>query len=749
MRARALKKAGLLVGTFLVPMNAFAQDDSFVLGDAPVVQAPPPVFRNFVEGGLGYQTDAPYYMARYGGVLHEAPYLIFKAGLAGSDAWDGKSAKYWDADADVTGFDTRSFHGRVGEQGKWRFGGSYDAFARAYTERAYTPFDGVGGTTLTLPLNWVASSSSAGFATLNRNLKAAKLRVGWETVAGDFVLTPYPRYEVRIHTRYRARDGLRAQSLPFGQDGDSAVGVFFPQRVDYRSSEIAGSIGYADRRLQWSIGYTFSAFSDQIDATKVSDPFRSLGPPGPAGAAGGYPNAVGQYGSPPDSSAHQVLGTLGYSITPTTRFTARASYIVQNQNDPFLPYTANPLLAAATPLPRTSLQGSIRKTNIALGLTAQPLSHLDLSARYTFDDRDNRSPMDVYNYVANDVQNQFPLVPGASRYIRLNLPHSFTFHNAKLEAKYRLMPQVSLVLGYDGDFQYRTNQQVDYTAEHALRAKLLGTFENGSGWISYRYASRTGSAYNDALPWNLSHTQAYLNASRNNQSIEFPQMRKYHLADRDRQEVKAGTTFDVTQAIALNFSGGYNVTTYPDSAVGLTKSKSLVLDADASYALENNVTASAFYTFERALSRQTDYLLGNGNLTNPLQYWQAGNRDTTHTLGVRADWRVVPGKYKLGVNYDLSLGGMRADFDANTFVVYTVTAPLPDTREITHNFGVKAEYAVRVDTTVKIGYNFQRHVSRDWQYDLSITPVAQVLGSGILPPRYTAHVVSLTTRFDF
>ena len=741
MKAR-LSKTLLFAGTCLVPVGAFAQDDSFVLGDAPVVQAPPPVFRNFVEGGLGYQTDAPYYMARYGGVLHEAPYLIFKAGVAGGDSWDSKSAKYWDADADVYGFDTRSFRARYGEQGKWRLGASYDAFTRAYTERAYTPFDGVGTTTLTLPLNWVAAPTSAGFTTLSRSLKAAKLRVGWETVAGDFVLTPYPRYEVRIHTRYRARDGLRAQSLPFGIDGDTAFGVFFPQRVDYRSSEIAGSVGYADRRLQWNIGYTFSAFSDQIAATKVSDPFRSFG------AAAGYPNAVAQYGSPPDSSAHQILGTLGYSITPTTRFTARASYIVQNQNDPFLPYTANPLLSVPTPLPRTSLQGSIRKTNIALGLTAQPLSQLDLSARYAFDDRDNRSPMDVYNYVANDVQNQFPLVPGASRYIRLNLPHSFTFHDAKLEAKYRFTPRVSLLVGYDGDFQYRTNQQVDYTAEHALRAKLLSTFEMGSGWISYRYASRTGSAYNDALPWNLSHTQAYLNASRNNQSIEFPQMRKYHLADRDRQEVKAGATFDATQRLALNLSGGYNATTYPDSAVGLNKYKSLVLDADASYAVDN-LTASAFYTFERALSRQTGYIVGNGNLTNPQQYWQTGNRDTTHTVGLRADWRVVPGKYKLGVNYDLSLGGMRADFESNPFVVYTVTAPLPDTREITHNFGVKAEYAVRVDTTVKIGYNFQHHVSRDWQYDLSIAPVAQILGSGITPPRYTAHVVSLTTRFDF
>jgi len=263
------------------------------------------------------------------------------------------------------------------------------------------------------------------------------------------------------------------------------------------------------------------------------------------------------------------------------------------------------------------------------------------------------------------------------------------------------------------------------------------------------YAIVAAVTNDDALPWDLSHTRVYLAASPNNQSIEHPELRKYHLANRDRQEARAGATFEATQAVAVNFSGGYSAATYPDSRLGLSKYNTLLLDADISYAPASGVTASAFYTFERMLSRQNGYILGNGNLTNPQQYWQAGNRDTTHTIGLRADWRPVSGKYKAGVSYDLSLGGMRTDVESNPFVIYTVTAPLPDTREITHNFGLKAEYAVRVDTTVRIGYNFQRHVSRDWQYDLSIAPVAQVLGSGITPPRYTAHVVSLTTRFDF
>ena len=737
----------VLVALF-APAMSYAQNDDFVLDAAPVAQAPPPAFLNSAELGLGYQSTAPFFLARYGGVLRDSPYVIFKGSMVGGDAWDAKTARYWDADVNVLGFDVGSFRARYGEQGKWRVGASFDGFTRAYSESAQTPFDGIGSSVLTLPLNWAAANSSAGFAALNQNLKSAKLRVDWQTVAGDFVLIPIPRYEIRIHTSHRTREGLRSQSLPFGQEGDYPVGIFFPQKVDYESNEIASSIGFANARLQWNVGYTFSAFTDHITSTTVPNPFsRSLGTPWPAGIFAGYPNAIGQYSSPPDSSAHQFLANAGYMITPKTRLTARLSYTLQNQNDAFLPYTINPYLSAPTPLPRTLLNGSIRKTYLLLGLTSQPLDRLDVSASYTFDDRDNRSPMDVYNYIANDVQNQFSLTPGASRYIRLNLPHSFTFHTAKAEAKYRFAPRVSLALGYTGDFQYRTNQQAAYTGEHALKAKLLGTFDSASGWISYSYADRRGSRYNDALAWNLSHTQAYLNASVNNRSIEHPDLRKYHLANRTRQEAKTGMTFDVTRAISMNVSGGYGATTYPDSLLGLTRSKSLLLDADVSYVIEKNVTASAYYTFERILSRQNGYILGNGNLTNAAQEWQTGNRDMTHTVGVRADWRA--GKYKVGATYNLSTGGMHTDVESTPFVIYTVTSALPETREITHNLGVNLEYAVRVDTTIKVGYTFQHHVSRDWQYDLSLTPVAQLLGSGIMPPRYTAHVVALTTRFDF
>ena len=63
---------------------------------------------------------------------------------------------------------------------------------------------------------------------------------------------------------------------------------------------------------------------------------------------------------------------------------------------------------------------------------------------------------------------------------------------------------------------------------------------------------------------------------------------------------------------------------------------------------------------------------------------------------------------------------------------------------------LRAAYTVTADTTVNMGYTLQRHISDDWQYEnAGFAPVAQILGSGILPPRYTAHVVSVSVRQGF
>ena len=738
-----------------LPLALAARADDFDL-DAPVAAAKPPptAYTNRFEIGTGYQSLNSYYFARYGGNPDKGPFLIVDGAAKGGDAWDSGGTRVWDASALVFGFDRLSFSAHMGNQGgnqgSWRVGLSYDSFTRFYSDTSKTPFDGAGTDVLTLPANWRSGASSLQFTNLTADLKPLDLSVHWQTLGGDFSLKPWSGYELKFHVEERHREGSRDQSTTFGPEANFPIGVFFPQPVDYDTSRITASFGYASPKFQWNGSYTLSSFRDALQSVTLPNPYsRSLGTPWIDGAFAGYPFAIGQYSTPPDSTAHQFLLTGAYNFSPTTRLTGRASYDIQTQNDPFLPYTPNTGLNVPTPLPQASLNGRVDKTFVSLGLTSRPLTDVDVAAHYSYDNRDNKTPQNIYSYVTNDTLDQpTPVVPGNSAHIRINLPHSFMFQQAKIEAGYRPAPRIRLSVDYTGDFKSYTDQEVSRTNEHTLHAKALASGDEMSGWVSYSYAVRTGTIYQDFLPWNLSHTGAYLAAGPQNQSIELAQLRKYNLADRRRNEVKAGGTYSPLQSLTVDLSGGYAADDYFHTPYGLTSTGSLLLDADVSYAFEA-VTTTAFYSLERIRSAQNGYYLFTAVETDPTHAWSAQDHDTVHTAGIKVDWQAIAHKLKLGLNYTLSHGLTAIGVEGTAFTPSAATAPLPDARAITHSAGIKAEYTLKDNITLRGGYNFERHITDDWTYLGGLTPVAQLVGSGELPPRYTAHVVWVSARYGF
>jgi MtrB/PioB family decaheme-associated outer membrane protein len=577
------------------------------------------------------------------------------------------------------------------------------------------------------------------------------LKVDWRTVGGDLVVNPREGYEIRMSASHRDREGVRGQSLAFGHEMNTAVGVFFAQPVDYQTDQASASLAFTGARLQWSASYNLSVFTNDVTSVRVPNPYnRALVGLWPGGALSGFPNAFGEYGLPPSSIAHQALLSGTYSISPKIRMTARVSYMVQTQDEDFLPYTAMTQLSVPEPLPRTSLDGKVYKAHVVVGVTARPSPLVDVSAGYTFDDRDNRSPIDLYSYVANEAQDQpRPLVPGASRYIRYNLPHSFTFQQAKADVGVRVASRTRVTFSYTGDFRARKYQQVSDTSEHTVRAKLLTTFTAGSVWAAYAHASRSGSTYDDALPWDLSHTESYLNSSPFSRSIEHPLLRKFNMANRKRNEAKGGATIELGSALMLDGTSLYAEDDYKDSPLGLQRSETVQLDANLSYVFGKQLTATAFYSFERIKFDLTGYLMGTTNLSNPALNWSTANRDLIHTAGVKVDWDAIEQKLKVGAGYYISDGASRINSVGSNFAPVMTTAPLPDVRAVTHNVNLTGDYKLRTDTILRIGYTFQHHTTNDWQYGYGAAPVAQILGSAITSPRYSAHMVWLSARYDF
>ena len=133
---------------------------------------------------------------------------------------------------------------------------------------------------------------------------------------------------------------------------------------------------------------------------------------------------------------------------------------------------------------------------------------LELKARYTYDDRDNSTPRDIYVRVAGDTQNQLGLI---SANARINWFHSLERHKFELDGGYRITSMTKLTLGYEYESKERDFSEVENTDVHKVKVKLsAGPYEIASGWIKYEYSSRDGSNYVSNQLFLDSHNPAYI-----------------------------------------------------------------------------------------------------------------------------------------------------------------------------------------------------------------------------------------------
>ena len=85
-----------------------------------------------------------------------------------------------------------------------------------------------------------------------------------------------------------------------------------------------------------------------------------------------------------------------------------------------------------------------------------------------------------------------------------------------------------------------------------------------------------------------------------NRISELPGMRRYYVADRNRDKVRALLTWDATTRLSIQAGADFNRDDYPASVYGLQNAKSWAASLDGTYALTDVVSANAFYTYDNS-----------------------------------------------------------------------------------------------------------------------------------------------------
>ena len=418
----------------------------------------------------------------------------------------------------------------------------------------------------------------------------ADLRITRTRLGVDYAKTLGQQLQLEVKLASENRKGARLFGIGYtcpssltptcrgstGSETGSAV-LMLAEPIDARHSQIEARLSFGGEQLNASVGYHGSFYSNAYGSLQPNVPSslnNALGTPLPLSA--GLQSILNQpVALPPDNQAHQLDVAGTYAFTPTTRLNFMLAYAraLQHQDFAAAGFTGAPAGSA-------NLGGRIDTTLAQVSLSARPLPQLSLLAKLRFEERDDKTPLALYN------------LEGTTLTTNRLLPS--TKWRAQLQANYPLTSDLRGSLGAD----FEAIDRGAYTATSALagvsalrqktnetgaRAELRRRMnENFSGAIALASSRRTGSNWlrdNSGVGVTEVPDASAPSAGLAN-AIFLPT-----LADRQRDTIKLLADWQPSDELALQLSAqtGQDRFNTP-SDYGLRKSGTEQFGLDASYA---------------------------------------------------------------------------------------------------------------------------------------------------------------------
>ena len=503
-----------------------------------------------IEVGLGGVGDGSYKAGEYNGLADKGALAVGNLDLRSSTRYDGPSALRWSVKGSDLGLDTRRLYGQIGRQGKFRVRFDFDELRRDRSDTYQTPYLGAGTNVLTLPSTWVppviAGSTSSNSATTIVSARglipgigtAPYLDVRTTSASQGALLTPNAtqtaqvnaaaaadlpafqnfnlyttrtKFEAGFDYHFNDRWGVDGSVTPEHKEGTKPMGTVsantgsdistvIPDRIDNNHNQVDTNLNYKGTNGFAQVGYYGSFFTNNV-------PFMSwqnwATGPTPTGAG-----TVNVMSSAPSNAFSQISGSAGYKISSTTRFVANGSYGRATQNDTFLTDASTPVV------PVSSLNGLVVNTLFNAKLTTRLAKKLNLTAVYKYNDHDDKTPVNIYQYAdagALPVANtNFPAGPNnplgavVAQNANANRPYSSLLNQANVDADYALGHGQWIKAGYDVQRIDRACYgswidcvDVDTTNEQTARAEWrISPGGDFTARVGYAYSARRGT-YNE------------------------------------------------------------------------------------------------------------------------------------------------------------------------------------------------------------------------------------------------------------
>lgn len=494
--------------------------------------------------------------------------------------------------------------------------------------------------------------------------------------------------------------------------------VMLPEPIDARHSQIEARLSYAGERLRASLGYHGSFYRNAYGSLQPAVPSRlnnALGDLLPLSS--GLQAILNQpVALAPDNQAHQIDVLGNYALTPTTHLNFKLAHARATQHQDF----AAAGLAGA-PSGVANLGARIDTTLAQVGLSARPWPKLSLQAKLRYEERDDSTPLALYN------------IEGSASYTNRQLPG--TKWRANALAHYQFSSDLRGTLGADHEAIDRgvftpTSAVAGISAlrqktdETGLRAELRRRMnENLSGAIVLASSRRQGSNWlRDNSGLGVTEVADPSDPAAGFATAIFMPT----LADRRRDSVKLLADWQPSDELSLQLSAqsGRDRFTTP-SSYGLRNSGTDQASFDASYALSERWRFNANLSYGNQTLRQARA----GGVT--LDY---DNRSSSLGLGL-----VGKPVAKLEIGAQLAYVDDRSVYDqlpdaltdAADATLLAASGGLPDIVWRQTNLTLYGRYELDKRSALRLDLMHQRSTSTDWTWGFSGVPFRYSDGSSV------------------
>jgi MtrB/PioB family decaheme-associated outer membrane protein len=648
-----------------------------------------------LEFGAGHVSDDSFKFGEYTGLHNKGGFFVGNADIR----YRGEDAAYMDLSVTDAGLESRSLDIEGGKQGKYKLFLQYNEIPHYISDSAKTPFRGTGGNSLKLPAGWVTAPTTGGMTELDTSLRDVDLETERKRIGVGMSFIQGSHWEYEVKYRHETKDGERGRAGTFLFNSAQLVAP-----VDYETDQVDVTASYTRKKWQAKIAYYGSLFRNNKESLKWQNPYT----PTVAGAD------TGQLALAPDNQFHQIVASGGYQLADRTRVIGDVAIGRMKQNKKFFPATKNPNLAVPLPLNKADTQVDTVTANFRV--ISSLTDKLRLNATYTYNDRDNDSPRSTFFWVTTDSLAATP---------RTNKPYSFTKNTFKVNTDYRFAKRMKAGVGYDYNTHKRTHQEVNKTKEHTLWGKLnVRARDNVDLRMKVAHADRDGSDYD---------VVSEIEPPQN------PRLRLFNMADRTRKTAEIHASITPLERISLGLGADYSKDDYDDSTLGLTESKEISINADASVVITEDISLHGFISHQKIKSEQA------GSQTFSTPDWTGENKDKINTAGIGVTYQVIKDKLNIGADYTVS----KSDGDV-TVKSGAPDSEFPDLSTTLKSLKLYATYQLQESLSLRATYWYEDYDSDNWTIDgVSPDTISNVLSFGEKSPTYDVNAFTLALRYKF